>query len=206
MSKKVLILGHSFVRRLEQFVINSVDSRVNENLNLDCDEVCVYYRGHSGASLQRIRALGISYVRELRPDITIIHALSNELCKRDRTVDAVFRELVDFVNSLRYGESVKPVVILQTLHRLAPVRRIRYGVNVHWFNSRVDALNGRIANYLRNVDGAAFFRLSGFWAPSARATKYCDDGVHLNEQGNISYYNNIRAVVVSSLKSLENGG
>ena len=144
MSKKVLILGHSFVRRLEQFVINSVDSRVNENLNLDCDEVCVYYRGHSGASLQRIRALGISYVRELRPDITIIHALSNELCKRDRTVDAVFRELVDFVISLRYGESVKSVVILQTLHRLAPVRRIRYGVNVHWFNSRVDALNGRI--------------------------------------------------------------
>lgn len=48
MTKKVLILGHSFVRRFEQFVLNSLDSRVDENLNLNRDEVQISCSGHSG--------------------------------------------------------------------------------------------------------------------------------------------------------------
>lgn len=203
MSKKVLILGHSFVRRFEQYVANNGDRRVNTNLNLDSDEVRIHYCGQGGASLKKIRALGLSYVREIRPDIVVIQALSNELCKRDKSVDSIFRELIDFVIFLRYTESVKSVVVLQTLHRLAPTRPIRYEVDIEWFNSRVQAMNERISDYLRNVDGATFFRLSGFWSPQSQAAKYCDDGVHLNEEGNKSYYNNVRAVVVSSLKSLK---
>lgn len=114
MTKKVLILGHSFVRRFEQFVLNSLDSRVNGNLNLNCDEVQICYSGHGGASLERISALGTSYVREQRPDVVILQAVSNDLCKPEKTVELIFRRLVEFVVDLRYGESVKSVVILQT--------------------------------------------------------------------------------------------
>lgn len=78
MTKTVLILGHSFVRRFEQFVLNSLDARVNENLNLNYDEVQISYSGHGGASLERIRAPGTSYVREQRPDVVIIQAVSND--------------------------------------------------------------------------------------------------------------------------------
>lgn len=204
MTKKVLILGHSFVRRFEQFVLNSLDSRVNGNLNLNCDEVQICYSGHGGASLERIRALGTSYVREQRPDVVILQAVSNDLCKPEKTVELIFRRLVEFVVDLRYGESVKSVVILQTLHRIAPLKRIRYEVDIPWFNSRVDELNRRISDYIKEVEGVTFFRLSGFWNPSTRSKVYLDDGVHLNEQGNIKYFNNIRAVVVSSLKYLQN--
>lgn len=112
MTKKVLILGHSFVRRFEQFVLNSLDARVNENLNLNYDEVQISYSGHGGASLERIRALGTSYVREQRPDVVIIQAVSNDLCKPEKTVDLIFRRLIEFVVDLRYGESVRSVVIL----------------------------------------------------------------------------------------------
>lgn len=204
MTKKVLILGHSFVRRFEQFVLNSLDARVNENLNLNNDEVQISYSGHGGASLERIRALGTSYVREQRPDVVIIQAVSNDLCKPEKTVDLIFRRLIEFVVDLRYGESVRSVVILQTLHRIAPLKPTRYQVDLPWFNSRVDELNRRISEYIKEVEGVNFFRLSGFWNPSTRSTVYLDDGVHLNKQGHIKYYNNIRAVVVSTLKYLHN--
>lgn len=153
MTKKVLLLGHSFVRRFEQFVLNNLDSRVNGNLNLNCDEVQICYSGHGGASLERIRGLGTSYVREQRPDVVILQAVSNDLCKPENTVDLIFRRLVEFVVDLRYGESLKSVVILQTLHRIAPLKRIRYEVDIPWFNSRVDELNRRISDYIKEVEG-----------------------------------------------------
>lgn len=206
MTKNVLILGHSFVRRLEHFVLNNLDSRVNENLNLNRDEVRICYSGHGGASLEKIRALGMAYVRENRPDVVIIHGVSNDLCKPEKSVDSIFRQLIEFLIDLRYGQSVKSVIILQTLHRISPLRRTRYEVNLPWFNSRADELNRRVSDYTKGVDGAKFFRLQGFWNFSTKSSVYLDDGVHLNRQGNIKYYNNIRAVVVSVLKSLHNGG
>lgn len=183
MTKTVLILGHSFVRRFEQFVLNSLDARVNENLNLNYDEVQISYSGHGGASLERIRALGTSYVREQRPDVVIIQAVSNDLCKPEKTVDLIFRRLIEFVVDLRYGESVRSVVILQTLHRIAPLKPTRYQVDLPWFNSRVDELNRRNSEYIKEVEGVTFFRLSGFLNPSNRSNVYLDDGVHLNKQG-----------------------
>lgn len=98
-------------------------------------------------------------------------------------MDLIFKRLIEFVVDLRYGESVRSVVILQTLHRIAPLKPTRYQVDLPWFNSRVDELNRRISEYIKEVEGVNFFRLSGFWNPSTRSTVYLDDGVHLNKQG-----------------------
>lgn len=78
---------------------------MNRNLNLNYDEVQISYGGHSGASLEQIRALGTSYVSEQRPDVVIIQAVSNDLCKQEKTVDLIFERLIEFVVALRYGES-----------------------------------------------------------------------------------------------------
>lgn len=64
----------------------------------------------------------MSYVREQRPDAVIIQAVSIDLCKPRKTVDLVFRCLIEFVVELRYGKSVKSVLILQTVHRIAPLK------------------------------------------------------------------------------------
>lgn len=60
--------------------------------------------------------LGTSYVIEQRPDVVIIQAVSNDLCKPEKTLDLIFRCLIEFVVDIRYGKSVESVVILQTLH------------------------------------------------------------------------------------------
>lgn len=71
----------------------------------------------------------------------------------------VYRELVEFVINLRYAEDVKKVIVLQTLHKISPTRRIRFAVDTEWYNKRVDEFNLCMSNYLRNVEGATFFRL-----------------------------------------------
>lgn len=77
MTKTVFIICTSFVRGFEQFVSNNLDSHVNGNLNLNCDEVQISNSGHGGASLERIRALGMAYVREQHLDVVISQAVSN---------------------------------------------------------------------------------------------------------------------------------
>ncbi|XP_061192392.1 uncharacterized protein LOC133200619 [Saccostrea echinata] len=204
MTLKVLILGHSFIRRFENFVSISSDHRVTPNLNLNSEELQIFYLGYGGASLAQIRAQGTRYVRNLRPDVVLLQAVSNDLCRRNTSVEDIFHELADFVIYFRDAEDVKKVVVLQTLHRIPPTRRIRFHVDTEWFNKIVDELNRRMSNYLQNVEGAAFFRLSGFWCPNNQRTAFLADGVHLNNQGNKKYYNNLRAVIVSLIKSINN--
>ena len=41
------------------------------------------------------------------------------------------------------------VAVLQILHRQWPRRRIRYPVDITWFNDRVDTLNTFLRNYFK---------------------------------------------------------
>lgn len=98
------------------------------------------------------------------------------------------------------------VVVLQTLYRLPPTFRVRYKVDTTWFNSRVDELSQRMSSYFMSADGTFFFRLNGFWSTESQQLVFLPDGVYLNDKGNIKYYNNLRASIVSCLKSIDNGG
>jgi hypothetical protein len=95
------------------------------------------------------------------------------------------------------------VAVLQILHRQWPRRRIRYPVDIPWFNVRVDTLNTLLRNYFKDdrVEGVQFWRHSGFWSPQNQELVYTDDGVHLNEvYGYPKYFNSVRAAVVGLLK------
>jgi lysophospholipase L1-like esterase len=206
MTFSALFLGHSFINRLYSFIGNSNDHRVTFNFNLDSEEISILYKGYSGATIPRVHSRGLPYVAAKHPDIVFLQTASNDLCQRDRSVDDIFRDLVNLVITLRYSLNIKRVIVLQVLHRLPPTRRIRYAVDTVWFNSRADELNHRMDNYLKGVPGAQFYRLKGFWTESCKASAFEDDGVHLNVNGNRKYYNNLRAALVSALKSLANGG
>ena len=90
------------------------------------------------------------------------------------------------------------VAVLQILHRQWPRRRIRYPVDITWFNDRVDTLNTFLRNNFKEdrVEGVQFWKHSGFWSPENQELVYTDDGVHLNEvYGYAKYYNNVLLLV-----------
>ena len=121
----------------------------------------------------------------------------------DKSVQEIEHKLIRLVLTLKYCYHVQRVAVLQIMYRQWPRRRIRYPIDIPWFNDQVDTLNTFLRNYFKEdrVEGVQFWRNSGFWSPEDQELVYTDDGVHLNEVfGYTQYYNSVRAAVVCLLE------
>jgi lysophospholipase L1-like esterase len=141
-------------------------------------------------------------VASLQPAVVLLQVGSNDLCQLDKSVQEIEQKLIGLVLTLKYCYNVQRVAVLQILHRQWPRRRMRYPVDIPWFNDRVDTLNTFLRNYFKEdrVEGVEFWRHSGFRSPVNQELVYTDDGVHLNKvYGYPKYYNGALAEVVSLL-------
>jgi len=76
---KVLVLGHSFVRRFQFFLYEGLDSRTFPGLDLSSVEI--NFLGIGGRTVAKILAFDLDHVRALRPDIVVLEIGSNDLCE-----------------------------------------------------------------------------------------------------------------------------
>jgi len=76
---KVLILGHSFVRRFQFFLYEGLHSRTFPGLDLSSVEI--KFLGIGGRTVAKILAFDLDHVRALRPDIVVLEIGSNDLCE-----------------------------------------------------------------------------------------------------------------------------
>jgi hypothetical protein len=108
-------------------------------------------------------------VGSLQPTFVLLQVDSNDLCQLDKSVKEIEQKLIRLVLTLKYCYHVQREVVLQILHRQWRRRRIRYPVDIPWFNDRVDTLNTFLRNYFKEdrVEGVQLV--------------YSDDRVHLNE-------------------------
>lgn len=129
---------------------------------------------------------------------------SNDLCNFSRTVNDVAKGIIEFTLQLKFCYNVRKVAVIQILHKLPPTIPVRYPVDTVKFNKRCDELNLFLGNYFKDdkVEGVRFWRHQGFWTEENKRLTYMADGTHLNvEHGYPKYYQNVRRVVVSMLKS-----
>ena len=75
---KVLILGHTFVRRFETFVYQGCDRRVTLDLHLS-RAARAFLQGVGGRTVDKLCALDLHGVRRLKPDIIILEIGSNDV-------------------------------------------------------------------------------------------------------------------------------
>jgi hypothetical protein len=142
-------------------------------------------------------------VGSLQLAVVLLQVGSNDLCQLDKSIQEIEHKSIGLVLALKYCFHVQRVAVLQILHWQWPRRRIRYPVDITWFNDRVDTLNTFLRNYFKEdrVEGVQFCRHSGFWSPENQELVYTDDWVHLNEvYGYSKYYNSMQAAVVCLLK------
>lgn len=64
--------------------------------------------------------------------IIVLHSL----CNSESSVHDVARGIIEVAMTLRFCLEVYKVIICQILHRLFPQKRIRYTVDIKWFNKR----------------------------------------------------------------------
>ena len=125
---------------------------VNLNLNLNPHSEQVFLRGYPGAKIDYIKERCLLMVGSLQPTVVLLQVDSNDLCQLDKSVQEIEQKLIGLALTLKYCYHVQRVAVLQILHRQWPRRRIRYPVDIPWFNDLVDTLNTLLRNNLKKIE------------------------------------------------------
>jgi hypothetical protein len=196
---EVVLLGHSFIRRLCAFMNKFAGFK---NLRLNQWLINVVCRAKGGLTIPRL-------IHE-RPDlftfnfngdsrsIVYLQLGGNDLSSSSG-VD-VAKEVFSFANFLHHGLHCKVVIIGQLLWR-DPSKSHRVDQD---YNNRVVAANTTLLNYCNNMEACPnviFWRHHGFWQD---LSFICDDGVHLNDDGMEKYFRSVRSAVLHAQRLLGN--
>ena len=178
----ILILGHSFIRRLDDFVA------ANPNLNhqfLLNNFATFKWRGVGGRTVAKTLQYDLPVVASFVPDIVILQLGTNDLSRLDPLV--VGSSIEELVTILHDKYKVKLICVCQTLLGSDPV-----------FNMRVRAFNKYVKTFLEALPYVFFWGHRGFWNASQRFL--ARDGIHLNRQGQYKFYRRLRGAVLKSLR------
>jgi hypothetical protein len=142
----------------------------------------VLMSSYPGAKIDYIKERCLHMVGSLEPRVVLLQVGSNDLCQLNKSVQVIKQKLIGLVLTFKCCYLVQRVAVLQILHRKWPRWRIRYPVDIPWFNDRVDTLNTFLRNYSKEdrVEGVQFWRHSGFWSPENQELVHTDDEVHFN--------------------------
>ena len=166
----VLILGHSFIRRLRDFIVkNAPDYHLNLNLT---DSVTVQLHDVGGRTIAEVRQFDLGEVIRFRPDIVFLQIGTNDLVERGMSPLTVGSATEDFVRRLHdEHDGVRLICEGQTIRR-------HLGGN---FNDSVRLLAQYLKTVLEQLPFAIYWTQRGFWRSSSSYLSY--DGVHLNREG-----------------------
>ena len=195
---RVLILGHSFVRRLEEAIHDGRDRKLEVNL-AQCE---VRFTGRGGASIQTILDHEIhpwgGMVQTFRPQVVVVHAGENDLCsKRSQTVGYSLAALVCVLHQFSF---VKRVVIMHLFRR----RRPRYISRAHYERRRQ-----QVNSFLTVYFSRPLYRLLGVRVRQHKrlennpANIFKRDGIHLEDGKPMRrYWRNIRLAIMHAVADI----
>ena len=68
---RVLILGHSFIRRVHDFLCRNFNAHIAKNLSLDGD-LLIRWHGIGGRTVSKTREYDLGVVEEFAPNVVIM--------------------------------------------------------------------------------------------------------------------------------------
>ena len=161
---KVLILGHSFVRRLNVFLHQSHDRRTVPDFGLS--SVDLSFLGVGGRTVPKTLQFDIAKVKALQPEIIILELGSNDLWGGALSLLARILHLVSFLHD-HCGAAF--VVLCQV------IQRSNTPTHIPDYNVKVDVLNQYLQVVLEPLVYADFWYHRGLRNPSIPVL--CRDGV-----------------------------
>ena len=183
----VLVLGHSFVRRLKSDLKFQLDSGMSPSFKLD-GTARVYMHGVGGRTVTKLRKYDFGVVARLSPDIVILEIGTNDLSFLSPEV--VGSEIEELVSQLQQAYRVKVVCVCL----ITPQHRN------HVFNAKRLILNNYLTVVLEHMPKVFTWLHRGFAWPSV--TPFVRDGVHLNKIGQYNLYRSYRGAILKSLRML----
>ena len=189
--KSVLVLGHSYVRRLGEFVHQS-SWDVSPNFGLKESQGTVYFAGYGGASVHRIHALLREVLERFMPDVVVLQVGSNDVRSNGDDPEYLADRLLGLARRLRDEFGITNVIVSQLFFRTV--------VPCQHYNGIIHEINLHLENKLQDERYLSFWKHFGFWNPEVRALLQHQDGVHFNDLGNYKFYKSLRGAILKACK------
>ena len=200
----VLIMGHSFVVRLQQFM--GIHYGPQHNMGLSCKTATVQFHGVGGRTVKKFEDNDLIVINKCRPDILYLELGTNDLSLPDSDPESVGSQISSLVWKCK-ANGAKFVIVGQTIPREKPGNVYyaqRYPIDSEKFRYDCVMMNEHLCHALdpENIPDAMYWRHIGFWNNTAQVVRW-DDGVHLTEWGNQCYYKSIRGALVHAIRKLD---
>lgn len=171
----IMVLGHSFVWRLETFLketsLPCLPSHLSHSTN-----TTLRFNGIGGLTVPQLRRIAISKIKRFQPHLLIIEIGTNYLCNPHVTPDQLAQDIFNFVQTCYYHHKVPFTIVNQVLKRnhLPPA--------LPSYNKRVLRLNTLLHNKFRTIEFALFWYHRSL--TRAKTPILALDGIHLTQIGN----------------------
>jgi len=188
---RVLVMGHSFVKRLNRDINTSCLPRAGPDFNLQ-GTASVRLYGVGGRTVAKLRAFDLHVIRSFSPDVVILELGTNDLASlRPEVVGSAIEDLVRFILD---SFSVRVVGVCQVIPR---------GIShlqATFFAQRARILNQYLEVVLDPLPDVFCWRHRAFSHPSKDV--YLPDGVHLNPAGQYQLYRSYRGAILRAVSLL----
>jgi lysophospholipase L1-like esterase len=180
---EIMLLGSSFVKRLQQFRREMV-----------VDGKRVELRGYPGATVAKLDGV-VRSLEDQKYKTVILQIGSNDLTHQRCTPDAFIDSLSHLVNFLVEQRGVQKVVVMEILFR-QHANRFRMRMTIQDYNNSVRRANQLLAARC-SVSSRMLFWQHGRYLHGRQVI--CNDGVHLNDAGLRRYWRSVRGAVLKSI-------
>lgn len=188
---KVLILGHSFVRRLSSDLSRGFDPRAFKDFKLQ-GTASVSLHGVGGRTVASLRSFDLHVISRLAPDIVILEIGTNDLSRlAPEVVGSAIEDLVQFLLD-RFSVRVVGVCLV--------IPRGASHVNSSWFFEHTLVLHKYLEVVLELFPQVFCWRHRDFTHPAKDF--YLPDGVHLNPSGQFLLYRSYRGAILRAISML----
>lgn len=182
---RIMVLGHSFVWRFEQFLTKSPTPCIH-HWNLP-DQVSFKFQGVGGRTVPLLKRLDLHIISKFKPHLLLLEIGSNDLCHSHIKPDALADDIFRLVTLLHFKYHVPFIIVNQVLYRR------RFPPHLRSYNSRVRCLNRALFRRLRH------FKFTMFWhhylLTRATVPILTADGIHLNRTGNHLLYHSYQDAI-----------
>ena len=190
-----VILGHSFVARLE----SASGSRIDMPAGLDLITCKVKFISKRGGHVKSMRPL-LHYVSQEKPQIIFLHIGENDISVDLQNGVHVAREIISLAQELVAQSFCKRLYVGELLFRFKG-RYIHSHHQQMLFNDQVHAANAELKRHFYGNNQITWWSCKG--VKLSKQVVMHDDGVHLNNGvGIFKYYKAIRGAVVHGLNRL----
>ena len=188
---KVLVLGHSFVKRLKNDLGKNFDHRASRTFGL-LGTAEVHLQGTGRRTVGKLQSYDLHVVRQLMPDIVILVVGTNDL--PSVAPEVVGSSIEDLVVTLK---SIYSVAVLCVCH---VIPRGESTIRPLYFWERAKVLQQYLEVMLDSLDCVFCWHHKAFTRPDQDF--YLRDGVHLNARGQYLLYRSYRGAILCHLSAV----